>query len=354
MIGISSYKDLAHYSYWDEKFGVREQDWYVIILGYLNPDQESFALRNILDNYSYLNSRTKDVRFFMPGFEVNNTGIMASNATRHYEKFHFYEQGFLETIDWLEESTDYEYSEETELLLLPYHRVPGQHEPICDFNHLLNYNLDTLYKEEKNIIQFIRKAVKVVEKNMPYEETKEFMEGICDGMKERNAHKVFIAGSKSLERERDGIRSIISQVSNRSNTIFQAWTYEDFDRSLTSEGRQADYNVFIKEEADSVIFVLDGQVGGITLEEFQVAIESYELTGHPQIFVYSKVSHDEQPCREICQIRKMLNHDRQYYIEYQNLHDLKQQVKDDYKTISKNKHDKSKDGPSCLMYEFSK
>lgn len=335
MIGICSYRDLVHYSYWDEKFGVREHDWYVIILGYLNPDQESFALRNILDNYSYLNLRTREVRFFMPGFMVNDSGIMATRATRHYDKFNFYEPGFFETVKWLERSANYEYSEETELILLPYHRVADFQEPICDFNHLLSYNLDRLYREGKNIIQFINKAVKVVEINMSLWDTRRFMEVVYRDIMMHFSHKVFIAGSKLLESERDGIRSIFSQLSNRGDSLFEVWTYEDFDRSLTKEGRQAEYNRFIRDKADSVIFVLDGQVGGITLQEFNEAIEMFELTGHPMIFVYNNISHGEQSCLEIRQIREKLNHEQQYYIEYRDLQDLKQQVKHDFLTISK-------------------
>ena len=78
MTGICSYKDLAYYCYWDQKFGYRDCGWYILILGHLNPYQESPALKLILDQYTYLNRLTKDVRYFMPGFLIGENGIIAS------------------------------------------------------------------------------------------------------------------------------------------------------------------------------------------------------------------------------------------------------------------------------------
>ena len=115
MTGICSYKDLADYYYWDNKFGYRDCGWYILILGHLNPYQESPALKLILDQYTYLNRLTKDVRYFMPGFMIGEKGIIASRQYRHLDKFFFDEVGFLDTVEWLETSSNYEYSEDTAL-----------------------------------------------------------------------------------------------------------------------------------------------------------------------------------------------------------------------------------------------
>ena len=98
MTGICSYKDLADYYYWDNKFGYRDCGWYILILGHLNPYQESPALKLILDQYTYLNRLTKDVRYFMPGFMIGEKGIIASRQYRHLDKFFFDEVGFLDTM----------------------------------------------------------------------------------------------------------------------------------------------------------------------------------------------------------------------------------------------------------------
>ena len=159
MTGICSYKDLAYYCYWDQKFGYRDRGWYILILGHLNPYQESPALKLILDQYTYLNRLTKDVRYFMPGFLIGENGIIASRKYRHFDKFNFDEVGFLDTVEWLESSSNYEYSEDTEMILLPYHITDqDSHEPICDFEHLQSYNLDTLLKDGINLHKFIKEA----------------------------------------------------------------------------------------------------------------------------------------------------------------------------------------------------
>ena len=65
--------------------------------------------------------------------------------------------------------------------------------------------------------------------------------------------------------------------------------FEDFQTSLTGKekGRQEDYNRFIKEKADIVIFVFSSIAGRIT-EEFDVAYNSFQTNNRPEIFVYVK------------------------------------------------------------------
>ena len=332
MTGIISYKDLAYYCYWDQKFGYRDRGWYIIILGHLNPYQESPALKLILDQYTYLNRLTKDVRYFMPGFLIGEKGIIASRKYRHFDKFNFDEIGFLDTVEWLESSSNYEYSEDTEMVLLPYHITDQKsHEPICDFEHLQSYNLDTLLKEGVNLHKFIKEAVKVVHQNMTFDETKRLMSGVLENIKNIKTHKVFIAGSTILERERDGIRSILSQVSKKSDIDFLSWTFEEFERSFSPNGRQIDdYNSFIKEEADSIIFILNEGIGDKTKYEFDIAFNSYMSSKRPRIFVYNNSCLDEQLPPEIYDIKEKINLCNQYYTNYRDLKDLKQQVRQDY------------------------
>ena len=54
-------------------------------------------------------------------------------------------------IDWLEHGTaKYKYSEDLELILLPFNKKDNK-EVIYDFENLLCYNLDEMLKEGKNI-----------------------------------------------------------------------------------------------------------------------------------------------------------------------------------------------------------
>lgn len=346
MIGIISYKDLK---YWESihkssdflvptprlrdsiEGSAPNNDWYIILLGNLR--NETAALKLVLDNYQYLNRRTKDIRFFMPGFIVGDKGIVANKTTTHFDKFDFFEDGFLETVEWLEDGNDnYLYSENMEMVLLPYSKEDNQEDAIYDFDHMLFYDLDQFLQDGKNIIQFIRNAIKVVEYKMSYEGTKLQMEGIDAHLSAVSFHKVFIAGAKALEKERDSIRAAFSQLTNRSDILFQTWTYEDFDRSFTwdEQGRQGNYNEFICEEADSIIFILDDRIGGITLSEFDLAMRSFKQHGHPRIFVYCHEYSIKDITPDILAIKDLINGYGQYYTDYQDIRDLKNQVRRDF------------------------
>lgn len=164
--------------------------------------------------------------------------------------------------------------------------------------------------------------------------------------------KVFIAGSKQHNAERNAIRSEFMKISNASNNKLEirGYSFEDFESFFSAEGRQMDYNCFIEDEADSVVFVLDNKVGGITFEEFERALKSYEKVKHPRIYVYSKqgILQSISPAlqkklqkseylskilelnSEIVKIKQLINQHAQYYVEYCNILDLQQKVAADF------------------------
>lgn len=327
MIGIVSYRELEFYD--SIRPASNKGNWFLILLGNLyNPTP---ALKLVLENYIYLNRRTKDVRFFMPGFVVDQQGIQARARMCLLDSFSFYEDGFLDTIDWLENGTEkYEYSESMELILLPFSKDKNN-SIVYDFDNLLCYNLDQMLEEGTNIIKCITNAVQVIYQDMSVEETTRQMEDMQNKQSLQDTHKVFVAGSKDLWRERDSIRAIFSQLSNRGNVWYKTYTFEDFDRSFTMQGRQDDYNVFIKEEADSALFILDDRIGGITSHEFQIAIDSFVIEGRPQIFVYSRKSDGEQVNHDIQEIRNVINKYNQYFTEYIDIHDLRNQIIRDFR-----------------------
>ena len=154
---------------------------------------------------------------------------------------------------------------------------------------------------------------------------------IPEKINNKNIHKVFIAGSTTLDTERDGIRSILSLVSKKSDIDFQTWTFEEFERSFCPQGRQNDYNSFIREEADSIVFIINDCVGDETYKEFKIAVESYLLSEHPRIFVYVKHSHEKQLSAKIYEIRERIRLLYKHYpTDYRDIKDLKQQVRQDY------------------------
>lgn len=106
-------------------------------------------------------------------------------------------------------------------------------------------------------------------------------------------------------------------------------TFEDFATSLTgrNRGRQADYNKFIEEEANIVVFIFDSTAGEITEEEFNVAYNSLIKSGSPNIFVYVRKRNFifeffmNRRLRDIK--KKVFNYHQEYYVEYSNHDDLR-------------------------------
>lgn len=145
--------------------------------------------------------------------------------------------------------------------------------------------------------------------------------------------KVFIAGSKSLTVERDAIRSVLQILSNSNSkkVLIRTYTYEEFDQSLSHEGRQKEYNRFIKSEADYVIFVLDGTVGGITLTEFDVAWKTFTTEKRPGIYVYHKPTNTTS--KGIQDVIGRINQCEQYYTEYSDIENLKLKVESAFRRV---------------------
>lgn len=136
-----------------------------------------------------------------------------------------------------------------------------------------------------------------------------------------NKLKCFIAGSKVLEKQRIAFRSVLSKMQNLWDLTIEAKTFEDFPTTLSKEGRQADYNNYIANEADIVVFIFDSHVGGITLKEFEVAHESFKTNKKPEILVYCK-KENESTNPDIENLKEKLNQLRQYYIEYTDDNEL--------------------------------
>ena len=120
--------------------------------------------------------------------------------------------------------------------------------------------------------------------------------------------------------ERLLLREQLSKLSNRFNLDIRTVTFEDFQTSLTGKekGRQEDYNQFIKEKADIVIFVFSSIAGRITEEEFDIAYSSYQANNKPEIFVYVKKQFFifDRRLRNIKEL--FFSENREYYIEYKN------------------------------------
>ena len=144
--------------------------------------------------------------------------------------------------------------------------------------------------------------------------------------------KCFIAGAKSLERERDAIIAGINDlnISNKcTNSSIECYTFKNFNSIMTKEGQQFAYNNFIKNEANIVVFVLNDVLGGITKEEFDVAYETLMLNDYrqPAIFVFSnKENEGIAENKDIADLRIKINDIKHYWIDYSSLEVLKLKI----------------------------
>lgn len=198
MLGIRSYKDMH---YWESLWPNRnhgKHNWYIILLSNLN--YQTSAMRLVFNNYEYLHYRTKNIRYFIPGLLNEEKGIypLKNGVTTKPLAFseRFYVEGFIETVDWLENNNPaYKYNEGIDMILLPYtcreDSATGEEE--YDFKHMLWYCLDDIMNQGINLISFMKKAMDVVSEDMSYEETKAHLNiAVSTGLLEAPKIKVSI------------------------------------------------------------------------------------------------------------------------------------------------------------------
>lgn len=142
--------------------------------------------------------------------------------------------------------------------------------------------------------------------------------------------RCFIAGSTRLVNERNATRAVLSILYNKwenYNLVISSYTFEDFSNSHTIGGQQIQYNDFIKDKADCAIFIVTENVGDKTLEEYRLAVETFNSNAkRPKIFVYANNLGDSEITKQFIEEVHKYN---SYWREYSNIKDLMNLVKDD-------------------------
>lgn len=136
--------------------------------------------------------------------------------------------------------------------------------------------------------------------------------------------KCFIAGSKTLQQERDALRAVTCVMYNKwdsKNFRILSYTFEDFNKEHTLVPPQELYNKFIEEEADWALFIIDGEVGGITVKEYRVAMDSFKKNGRPKILALAKVESENN--EKVSEIRDEIKKEHQYWTDYTDIVSLK-------------------------------
>lgn len=149
-------------------------------------------------------------------------------------------------------------------------------------------------------------------------------------LNEKSTIKVFIAGSTRLVAERDALRSVIGQMYNKykeDNLLIEAYSFDDFPREFTEGGHQKLYDEFIRQEANWVVFITDGEIGEKTIWELENAIKAYKSDKRPKILMYSKPE-KAQSSLQMSSFKELLLEENQYWIDYNSLNDIKTSFRD--------------------------
>lgn len=312
-----------------------------LVLLLLNPNSLTHAGQVLLDNFEYLNLRTEDVCFFLPGFEEVNYNLIEKRqqyakdilrCLKNGESLRFDFGGFYNSIKWLEcHLTGFQYNEGANMIIIDLDPLKIDLFPFLSINlkkeHYVYFNLDDIHRKGNNINQVLSDVTRLVLQNCRLSDIRYHNSCLFSTYSEVN---IFIAGSIALQEERMIVKSEISSIQNRVDKIIRCKSVEDFSNSFVEGGRQKQYDAYIRNNADFVIFILDSKVGSITLDEFKVAISAFEETGHPKIFVFNKRYKDSlknTPMSDLeCNVSLIISYCRahnQYYTDYESDYELK-------------------------------
>ena len=136
---------------------------------------------------------------------------------------------------------------------------------------------------------------------------------------------VFIAGAKDLATQRKNLKALIGDINHKNleqgrTVYFNVSSYETFGDN------QLEYDEYIKNKADLVIFVLKDRIGDKTKDEFVLAQQNFNEQGRPAIAVY--LNKYENKTEDIMFIEGLMSSAGKYYFSYENDEDLNAQVKD--------------------------
>lgn len=133
----------------------------------------------------------------------------------------------------------------------------------------------------------------------------------------------FIAGSKRLMAERDKMRAVVANMYVKwksRNFLIETYSFDNFNHTASEIGHQEEYNQFIKNDADLVLFLFDDEVGKETEKELNIAINSFKAKKHPQYIIYSMIKESVSPAIESLKAR--LVKEDVYWVDYESLEDL--------------------------------
>lgn len=302
-------KDLSR-NFPNFKFKINDQNLPILSKYSLTPTEMASAescvsllLDEINENFSYLRDQLKNSKYNLLGIDF---ALARLKAFQHELNVIFY--GCLENMcSFPLESLNIYYEMATTWVYMPHIAITTM-----DKSGFKMYQETELQSASR----IINEAAEYIDK---YEND---VDNIIKGLKRRDIN-FFIAGSKSLQTERDVFSGVISILQSQWKPLginINSYSYQSFPRELNIGGHQQQYNNFICKHVNASVFILNGKPGRYTMEEFNVSLESLKKNGSPRIFVYSLKNSEN---KDDSDIHKILNKEKQYWIEYSDVENLR-------------------------------
>ena len=142
----------------------------------------------------------------------------------------------------------------------------------------------------------------------------------------KNTITIFVSGSKRLKDHRLRLKALVNNMNgenrlNGSPVVLNMFSYVNLGDN------QAEYDAFIKDKADIVLFLIEDRLGDKTRDELLLASKTFKETGTPKILVFMKEFKERTP--EIDEIERFVSDNApEYYVDYSNLEDLEYKVRE--------------------------
>ena len=137
---------------------------------------------------------------------------------------------------------------------------------------------------------------------------------------------IFVAGAKNLDEQRKSIKALANDMTTEYARMKQDICVNISSYDNLSTILQDDFDDFISNDADIVLFVLDGCIGEKTEQEYVHAMKCRQERGYPYIYVFFRRGEVKSPEEAYVDgLFKGLT--KEYYINYVNDFDLVLKVK---------------------------
>ena len=137
---------------------------------------------------------------------------------------------------------------------------------------------------------------------------------------------IFIAGSTELDEEMTRVKATVSDLVQRYGLRGYRLEASNFENHGDF---QTTYDDFIRDEADIVLFILEGSIGRHTEKEFVIAMDSYAKNQRPEVYVFVKPGKENDDAYQhlLGVVRNKMSEVGQYYVKYTDIDDLENKVR---------------------------